>query len=98
MLERFRVFGHVALGARGELLQAVQDAYGDFFPADGAAAAVLLRLLRGEAEMAVAVPVQMIFSLFGKKFDGSRKTLARIQRAFERGIRDFRIEQIAFSA
>lgn len=86
------------LAARGEFFQPMEHAHRDLLSAHGASAAVCERFLRREPQSARAVPVQMIFSLFGKKFYRSPESFPRFERAFERGIGKRRGDEIAFPA
>ena len=98
MFEGLCIFGEEVFRPLCELFQPMQHAYGDLFPADGTAAAVTVCLLRRQAQMAVPVSVQVIFSLLREKLKRSGKSLSRFQRFFQRRIRERRVDEIALSA
>ena len=61
---------------RDRLPRPVLHAYGNLFAADRAFSAEPVRLLRQKTLMAIAVAVQMIFSLFREKFDRPKESFA----------------------
>ena len=63
-----------------QLFHTVRYAYRQFFPTDRAFSVKLPGLSRTEAKMALAVPVEMIFSFLRKEFNCSLKALARLNR------------------
>ena len=86
-----------ALPAVCQLLDAVKNSHRNLFAADRAFSVVFLRFPRREAEIAFPMTVQMIFSLFGKKFQSSRISLSRtVQSLIKSGIREFAVQKGSF--
>ena len=76
-----------------QVLDPVHDPHGQGLAACRAAAVALAGLVRLQADIAVAVAVQMVLALFGKELQGPAVTLARLQcpaqgEIIHRGVED----------
>src|SRR6202021_3796548 len=76
----------------------MRDADRHRLAADRTTHAVRQRLLRGETHPTFAVPVEMIFSLLGKEFDGADVALAALERAPHGKVINVAVEQGGFAA
>ena len=91
------MFRAEARGPVGKLLHPVFHADGQLFPAYRAQAAARGGLRRGQAHAAVPVSVQVVFALLGEKLDRAAKARPSAQRAHERGVIAFALDQVSLA-
>ena len=88
----------VVLRPVGERPRAVLHADGQPLAANGAAPAELFGLLRVQPHAAVAVPVEVIFSLLRKELQRTAKALAGFNGALERTIAERPVDAVGLAA